>query len=55
LPRRPKRKRILNEQLRILVQVFEETTKPTYDLREHLSQRLGMTNREVQVLALVGV
>ncbi|KAJ2875261.1 hypothetical protein GGH93_001754 [Coemansia aciculifera] len=48
-PKRAKRKRITAEQLRDLTAVFENTDTPTHDIREVLSKKLGMTNREVQV------
>ncbi|KAJ2910268.1 hypothetical protein GGI21_001044 [Coemansia aciculifera] len=48
-PKRAKRKRITAEQLRDLTAVFDTTDTPTHDIREVLSKKLGMTNREVQV------
>ncbi|KAJ1999528.1 hypothetical protein GGI04_004535 [Coemansia thaxteri] len=48
-PKRAKRKRITPEQLKELTAVFESTDTPTHDIREVLSKKLGMTNREVQV------
>ncbi|KAJ2745005.1 hypothetical protein GGI20_002498 [Coemansia sp. BCRC 34301] len=48
-PKRAKRKRITAEQLRDLTAVFGNTDTPTHDIREVLSKKLGMTNREVQV------
>ncbi|KAJ2048741.1 hypothetical protein GGI08_005916, partial [Coemansia sp. S2] len=48
-PKRAKRKRITAEQLKDLTAVFENTDTPTHDIREILSKKLGMTNREVQV------
>ncbi|KAJ1671797.1 hypothetical protein GGF38_000529 [Coemansia sp. RSA 25] len=48
-PKRAKRKRITAEQLRDLTAVFVTTDTPTHDIREVLSKKLGMTNREVQV------
>ncbi|KAJ2034942.1 hypothetical protein H4S04_009052, partial [Coemansia sp. S16] len=48
-PKRAKRKRITAEQLKALTAVFENTDTPTHDIREILSKKLGMTNREVQV------
>ncbi|KAJ2696489.1 hypothetical protein H4R19_005738, partial [Coemansia spiralis] len=48
-PKRAKRKRITPEQLKELTAVFETADTPTHDVREELSRKLGMTNREVQV------
>ncbi|KAJ1727214.1 hypothetical protein LPJ61_004693 [Coemansia biformis] len=48
-PKKAKRKRITPEQLKELTAVFDKTDTPTHDIREELSQKLGMTNREVQV------
>ncbi|KAJ2076726.1 hypothetical protein H4R24_005538 [Coemansia sp. RSA 988] len=48
-PKKAKRKRITQEQLKELTAVFEKTDTPTHDIREELSKNLGMTNREVQV------
>ncbi|KAJ2632249.1 hypothetical protein H4R22_001399 [Coemansia sp. RSA 1290] len=48
-PKKAKRKRITPEQLKELTAVFEKTDTPTHDIREELSKKLGMTNREVQV------
>ncbi|GAA5834517.1 hypothetical protein JCM9279_004340 [Rhodotorula babjevae] len=46
---RPKRKRIHPEQLERLLEVFETTDSPTYEVRDKLGADTGMTNREVQV------
>ncbi|PLW56560.1 hypothetical protein PCANC_01445 [Puccinia coronata f. sp. avenae] len=46
---RPKRKRITPEQLEVLSNLFEYTDTPTFDLREAIGAKLGMSNREVQV------
>lgn len=46
---RPKRKRITPEQLEVLSSLFEYTDTPTFDLREAIGAKLGMSNREVQV------
>ncbi|GAA6001706.1 hypothetical protein JCM10207_002276 [Rhodosporidiobolus poonsookiae] len=46
---RPKRKRITPEQLVELTGVFETTDSPSYDVRDKLGAKIGMTNREVQV------
>ncbi|KAJ2159313.1 hypothetical protein GGF46_003105 [Coemansia sp. RSA 552] len=48
-PKKAKRKRITPEQLKELTAVFEKTDTPTHDIREELSKKLNMTNREVQV------
>ncbi|KAJ2779179.1 hypothetical protein H4R18_004158 [Coemansia javaensis] len=48
-PKKAKRKRITPDQLKELTAVFEKTDTPTHDIREALSKRLNMTNREVQV------
>ncbi|KAJ2510697.1 hypothetical protein GGI11_005384 [Coemansia sp. RSA 2049] len=48
-PKKAKRKRITPEQLKELTAVFEKTDTPTHDIREDLSKKLSMTNREVQV------
>ncbi|KAJ1988875.1 hypothetical protein GGI25_002085 [Coemansia spiralis] len=48
-PKKAKRKRITPEQLKELTTVFEKTDTPTHDIREELSKKLNMTNREVQV------
>ncbi|KAJ2760414.1 hypothetical protein IWQ57_006312, partial [Coemansia nantahalensis] len=48
-PKKARRKRITPEQLKELTAVFETADTPTHDVREELSQKLGMTNREVQV------
>ncbi|KAJ2535751.1 hypothetical protein EV175_006876, partial [Coemansia sp. RSA 1933] len=47
-PKKAKRKRITPEQLKELTTVFETTDTPTHDIREVLSKKLNMTNREVQ-------
>ncbi|KAJ1939882.1 hypothetical protein GGF37_004217 [Kickxella alabastrina] len=47
--KKAKRKRITPEQLKELTAVFEKTDTPTHDIREELSSKLAMTNREVQV------
>lgn len=47
--KKPARKRTSPEQLNELCAVFERTDSPSFDIREVLSQKLGMTNREVQV------
>ena len=47
--RRPARKRTSNEQLAMLLEVFEKTDSPSYDVREDLAAKVGMSNREVQV------
>ncbi|KAL8276148.1 hypothetical protein RQP46_011442 [Phenoliferia psychrophenolica] len=46
---KPKRKRISPEQLTALTGLFDRTDSPSFDLRESLGVRLGMSNREVQV------
>ncbi|GAA6058726.1 hypothetical protein JCM10212_003414 [Sporobolomyces blumeae] len=46
---RPKRKRITPEQLTKLVEVFETTDNPCFDVRESVGEEIGMSNREVQV------
>ncbi|GAA5978490.1 hypothetical protein JCM11641_007961 [Rhodosporidiobolus odoratus] len=46
---RPKRKRIMQDQLVKLTCLFETTDAPSYDVREKLGKEIGMTNREVQV------
>ncbi|KAJ2636997.1 hypothetical protein GGF40_002653 [Coemansia sp. RSA 1286] len=48
-PKKAKRKRITPEQLKELTSIFEKTDTPTHDIREELSKKLNMTNREVQV------
>ncbi|KAJ2662835.1 hypothetical protein IW148_002749 [Coemansia sp. RSA 1199] len=48
-PKKAKRKRITPEQLKELTAVFESSDTPTHDVREELSKKLCMTNREVQV------
>ncbi|KAJ2374879.1 hypothetical protein IW150_002860 [Coemansia sp. RSA 2607] len=48
-PKKAKRKRISPEQLKELTAVFDKTDTPTHDIREELSKKLNMTNREVQV------
>ncbi|KAJ2382887.1 hypothetical protein GGI05_005507, partial [Coemansia sp. RSA 2603] len=48
-PKKAKRKRISPEQLKELTAVFDKTDTPTHDIREELSKKLSMTNREVQV------
>ncbi|KAJ2722093.1 hypothetical protein GGI07_003535 [Coemansia sp. Benny D115] len=48
-PKKAKRKRITPEQLKELTAVFACTDTPTHDVREELSKKLEMTNREVQV------
>lgn len=45
-----KRKRISPEQLKALLEVFEQTDTPSSQLREELAERLNMSKREVQVL-----
>ncbi|KAI9285665.1 hypothetical protein BC943DRAFT_336967 [Umbelopsis sp. AD052] len=44
-----KRKRISPEQLKSLLEVFEQTDTPSSQLREELAERLNMSKREVQV------
>ncbi|KAI8577178.1 hypothetical protein K450DRAFT_253230 [Umbelopsis ramanniana AG] len=44
-----KRKRISPEQLKALLEVFEQTDTPSSQLREELAERLNMSKREVQV------
>jgi Homeodomain len=46
-----KRKRISPEQLKALLEVFEQTDTPSSQLREELAERLKMSKREVQVLS----
>lgn len=46
---RPKRKRITPDQLETLLELFTQTDTPSYELRESVGNRLGMSNREVQV------
>ncbi|KAF9972481.1 hypothetical protein BGZ73_004408 [Actinomortierella ambigua] len=48
-PKKAKRKRITPEQLEHLVALFEKTDTPSYETREGLAKKLGMTNREIQV------
>ncbi|SGY35029.1 BQ5605_C002g01717 [Microbotryum silenes-dioicae] len=44
-----KRKRIMPEQLEHLCELFDRTDSPTYDIREQVGFKVGMSNREVQV------
>ncbi|ORX90967.1 hypothetical protein K493DRAFT_54831 [Basidiobolus meristosporus CBS 931.73] len=44
-----KRKRITPEQLKELLAMFEQTDTPSFEVRESLSKKLNMTNREIQV------
>lgn len=46
---RPRRKKIMPEQLDVLINVFALSTTLSFEDREQLARRLGMTNREVQV------
>ncbi|KAI5474399.1 homeobox protein YOX1/YHP1 [Pseudohyphozyma bogoriensis] len=46
---KPKRKRITPEQFSALTSLFDQTESPSFDVREQLGLKLGMTNREVQV------
>lgn len=46
---RPKRKRISPQQLEALLELFQQTDTPSYEQRERVAARLGMSNREVQV------
>lgn len=46
---RPKRKRISQDQLNVLLNLFTQTDTPSFELRENVAQQLGMSNREVQV------
>lgn len=46
---KPKRKRISPAQLEALAAAFALSDTPLYDVREELADRLGMSNREVQV------
>ncbi|OZJ01536.1 hypothetical protein BZG36_05724 [Bifiguratus adelaidae] len=48
-PQKAKRKRITPEQLQDLVALFEQTDTPSFEVRESLAKKLGMTNREIQV------
>lgn len=50
---RPKRKRITPHQLESLLDLFQQTDTPSYEQRERLASRLGMSNREVQVSVCV--
>lgn len=43
---KPKRKRIMPEQLKELCALFEITDSPSFDAREKVGQAVGMTNRE---------
>jgi hypothetical protein len=45
-----KRKRISPEQLKALLDVFQQTDTPSSELREKLAEDLNMSKREVQVL-----
>ncbi|KAF8949837.1 Mix paired-like homeobox, partial [Entomortierella lignicola] len=47
-PKKAKRKRITPEQLEDLVGLFEKTDTPSFEIRESLAKKLGMTNREIQ-------
>ncbi|KAI8604917.1 hypothetical protein EDD21DRAFT_364910 [Dissophora ornata] len=49
-PKKAKRKRITPEQLEDLVGLFEKTDTPSFEIREGLAKKLGMTNREIQVM-----
>ncbi|RUS22871.1 hypothetical protein BC938DRAFT_475172 [Jimgerdemannia flammicorona] len=44
-----RRRRLTQEETRILNQVFETTTKPNSQVRKRLAQQLGMTPRAVQI------
>ncbi|GAA5949623.1 hypothetical protein JCM3765_002728 [Sporobolomyces pararoseus] len=46
---RPKRKKIIPSQLTRLLEVFQTTDNPGFDLRDSVGQEIGMSNREVQV------
>ncbi|KAJ1983100.1 hypothetical protein H4R33_004891 [Dimargaris cristalligena] len=48
-PVKPKRRKVSDEQLVLLVEVFDQTDTPNHEIRENLSKKLGMTNRDVQV------
>ncbi|KAF8986759.1 hypothetical protein BGZ52_007717 [Haplosporangium bisporale] len=48
-PKKAKRKRITTEQLEHLVGLFEKTDTPSFEIRESLAKKLGMSNREIQV------
>ncbi|KAG0056066.1 hypothetical protein BGZ83_006503 [Gryganskiella cystojenkinii] len=48
-PKKAKRKRITPEQLEDLVGLFEKTDTPSFEVREKLAKKLGMSNREIQV------
>ncbi|KAJ1927402.1 hypothetical protein IWQ60_002952 [Tieghemiomyces parasiticus] len=48
-PAKPKRRKITEEQLKLLTEVFAQTDTPNYEIREDLSKRLHMTNRDIQV------
>lgn len=50
---RPKRKRISPHQLESLLDLFQQTDTPSYEQRERVAARLGMSNREVQVSACI--
>lgn len=43
---KPKRKRIMPEQLKELCALFDITDSPSFDAREKVGQAVGMTNRE---------
>ncbi|RKP37132.1 homeobox domain-containing protein, partial [Dimargaris cristalligena] len=43
------RRKVSDEQLVLLVEVFDQTDTPNHEIRENLSKKLGMTNRDVQV------
>ena len=44
-----RRQRITKEQQEILEEVFDNTAKPSSEIRQNLAQRLGMTPRRVQI------
>ncbi|KAL1922098.1 uncharacterized protein VTP21DRAFT_10740 [Calcarisporiella thermophila] len=44
-----KRKRISQHQLKELSDLFDKTDTPSFEVREGIGKRLGMSNREVQI------
>ena len=49
---KPKRKRILPEQLTELCALFDTTDSPSFEAREKVATAVGMTNREGEFSAL---
>lgn len=48
-PTKAKRKRITPDQFSQLMTLFEQNDTPSYEIRDKLAGKIGMSNREIQV------